>query len=537
MKQINLELNKSSIKKVEGWKKAGIELPEFDFDNMSSLTSENPTWVHFGAGNIFRGFIAVLQQTLLNSGIADTGIVAVEGYDYEIIDKIYTPYDNLSLLVTMKPDGSLDKKVIGSIGESLVCDYSREDNFKRLQSIFSNPSLSMVSFTITEKGYSLKNITDKDVADGLKHPRSVIAKVASLMHERYKSGELPVALVSMDNCSHNGEKLYNAINAIVEKWANNGLVEKDFLKYINNPNKVSFPWSMIDKITPRPSDSVKKTLSLSGFDSTDIVITKGNTYIAPFVNAEGPQYLVLEDSFPNGRMPLEKAGVFFTDRETVERVEKMKVCTCLNPLHTALAIFGCLLGFNLIADEMKDPALKKLVENIGYIEGMPVVVNPKIFNPEDFIREVIEVRLPNPYIPDTPQRIVSDTSQKIGIRFGETIKSYIEREDLDPKSLKYIPLAIAGWCRYLMAKDDNGKEMELSPDPLLNKLKAYVSDIKLSETENVGNKLKPILSNEEIFGLNLYTIGLGEKVENYFNEMIAGVGTVRLTLNKYVNCK
>nr|WP_309245479.1 mannitol dehydrogenase family protein [Clostridium estertheticum] len=537
MEMEKLELSKLNIKKDELWKKAGIELPKFDCDKMSHLTTENPTWVHFGAGNIFRGFIATLQQTLLNNGIVDTGIVAVEGYDYEIIDKIYTPYDNLSLLVTMKPDGNLDKKVIGSIGESLGCDYSREDEWKRLQTIFTKPSLSMVSFTITEKGYSLKNISEKDVEDGLKHPRSVIAKVASLMHERYKSGELPIALVSMDNCSHNGEKLYNAINTIVEKWANNGLVEKNFLKYINNPDKVSFPWSMIDKITPRPSDSVKKTLNLSGFDSTDIVITKGNTYIAPFVNAEGPQYLVLEDSFPNGRMPLEKAGVFFTDRETVERVEKMKVCTCLNPLHTTLAIFGCLLGFDLIADEMKDPALKKLVENIGYIEGMPVVVDPKIFNPKDFIKEVIEVRLPNPYIPDTPQRIVSDTSQKIGIRFGETIKSYMQREDLDPRNLKYIPLAIAGWCRYLMAIDDNGEKMELSPDPLLTILKTYVSEIKLNSSEKAGNKLKPILSNEEIFGVNLYNVGLGEKVENYFNEMIKSTGSVRLTLEKYVDCK
>lgn len=537
MNKIKLELNKSSIKQNETWEKAGIELPQFDIDKMSTLTSENPTWVHFGAGNIFRGFIAALQQALLNTGNADTGIVAVEGYDYEIIDKIYTPYDNLSLLVTMKPDGSLGKKVIGSIGESLACDYTREDEWKRLQKIFIKPSLSMVSFTITEKGYSLKNISEKDVADGLKHPCGVIAKVASLMYERFKIGELPIALVSMDNCSHNGEKLYNAINTIVEKWSNNGLVEKNFLKYINNPDKVSFPWSMIDKITPRPSGSVKKTLNLTGFGSTDIVITKGNTYIAPFVNAEGPQYLVLEDSFPNGRMPLEKAGVFFTDRQTVERVEKMKVCTCLNPLHTALAIFGCLLGFNLIADEMKDPTLKKLVENIGYIEGMPVVVDPKIFNPIDFIKEVIEVRLPNPYIPDTPQRIVSDTSQKIGIRFGETIKSYMQREDLDPKNLKYIPLAIAGWCRYLMAIDDNGEKMELSPDPLLTTLKTYLSAIKLNSGEKAGNKLKPILSNEEIFGINLYNIGLGEKVENYFNEMIVGTGAVRSTLEKYVDCK
>ena len=535
--KMKLELNKKSIKQTKAWEEVGIELPKFDIDKMSTSTIENPTWVHFGAGNIFRGFIAALQQTLLDSGEVETGIVAVEGYDYEIIDKIYTPYDNLTLLVVMKPDGSLDKKVIGSIGESLAVDYTREQDFKRLQTIFSKPSLNMASFTITEKGYSLKNISEGDVADGLKHPISVIAKVASLMHFRYKNGELPIALVSMDNCSHNGEKLYNAINSIVEKWANNGLVEKDFLKYINNPKKVSFPWSMIDKITPRPSDNVKETLNSAGFVSTDIVITKGNTYIAPFVNAEGPQYLVLEDSFPNGRMPLEKAGVFFTDRETVERVEKMKVCTCLNPLHTSLAIFGCLLGFNLIADEMKDPCLKRLVEKIGYDEGMPVVVNPKIFNPEDFIKEVIEVRLPNPYIPDTPQRIVSDTSQKIGIRFGETIKSYIERDDLDPKNLKYIPLVIAGWCRYLMAIDDNGKEMELSSDPLLTVLKTYVSEIKLGSTEKVGNKLKSILSNEEIFGLNLYEIGLGEKIEGYFNEMILGVGAVRSTLEKYVDCK
>lgn len=294
---------------------------------------------------------------------------------------------------------------------------------------------------------------------------------------------------------------------------------------------------MIDKITPRPSQSVKDTLEKDGFESTQIVTTNKNTYIAPFVNAEGPQYLVIEDDFPNGRMPLEDAGVFLTSRETVERIETMKVCTCLNPLHTSLAVFGCLLGFNLIADEMKDPALKKLVEKIGYEEGMPVVVNPGIINPEDFIKEVVEVRLPNPYIPDTPQRIASDTSQKVGIRFGETIKAYSNREDLDPKQLKYIPLVIAGWCRYLMAIDDNGNAMELSPDPLLDELKKYIANVKLGTKELVEEDLKPILTNEEIFGVNLYEIGLGEKVVGYFNEMISGVGSVRSTLEKYLECK
>lgn len=534
MQNRKLVLSKENIKDVNAWEQAAIELPKFDYEKMSALTMENPTWVHFGAGNIFRGFIAMLQQELLNTGKVDTGIVAVEGFDYEIIDKIYTPYDNLSLLVIMNPDGSLNKKVVGSIGESLAADYTRENEWERLQNIFSKSSLQIASFTITEKGYSLKNLSDEDILKEFEQPKSIITKVALLAYTRYKNGELPIAFVSMDNCSSNGEKLHDAVERVISKWVEGGLVETGFLEYVNNPKKVSFPWSMIDKITPRPSQSVKETLESNGFESTDIVITKVNTYIAPFVNAEGPQYLVIEDDFPNGRMPLENAGVFLTDRQTVERIEKMKVCTCLNPIHTALAVFGCLLGFNLIADEMKDAALKKLVEKIGYEEGMPVVVNPKIINPEDFIREVIEVRLPNQYIPDTPQRIASDTSQKVGIRFGETIKSYCERTELNPENLKYIPLVIAGWCRYLMGTDDEGNKMELSPDPLLDTLKSYVSEIKLGNKESVGDSLKPILSNEEIFGSDLYKVGLGNKIESYFNEMISGIGAVRSTLEKYL---
>ena len=536
-----LTLNKESIKNTILWQKSGIKLPKFNYEDMCSKTFENPTWVHFGSGNIFRGFIAMLQQRLLNMGKVETGIVTVEGFDYEIIDKIYTPYNNLSLIAIMNTDGSLEKEVLASISESLIGDVSREEDFKRLQYIFTKPSLQIVSFTITEKGYNLKNMSgeyltfvQEDMASGPQNCKGIIAKVAALAYTRYKNGELPVAFVSMDNCSHNGEKLYNAISTIVSKWQEGGLVPKGFLEYINSPEKVSFPWSMIDKITPRPSELVVKKLKEKDFGSTEIICTNKNTYIAPFVNAEKPQYLVVEDSFPNGRMPLELAGVLFTDRDTVEKVERMKVCTCLNPLHTALAVFGCLFGYDLIADEMKDADLKKLVEKIGYQEGMPVVTNPGILDPMDFIKEVIEVRLPNTNIPDTPQRIATDTSQKIGIRFGETIKAYSQREDLDPKKLKYIPLSIAGWCRYLMGVDDLGNKMIVSPDPLLENLQDYVSNIKLGDCESVGNNLKLILSQKEIFGLNLYEVGLGEKIEGYVKEMISGTGAVRTTLQKYL---
>ena len=87
----------------------------------------------------------------------------------------------------------------------------------------------------------------------------------------------------------------------------------------------------------------------------------------------------------------------------------MKVCLCLIPLHITLAIFGCLLGYKLITDGMKNEMLKKLVDLIGYQEGLPVVVVPKIIKPEQFIKEVLEVRIPNPFMSDTPQRIATDT--------------------------------------------------------------------------------------------------------------------------------
>lgn len=536
-----LVLNKETIKNAKAWQQTGVEPLRFDHDRMLAATKERPAWVHFGAGNIFRAFIAALQQNLLDSGKAATGIVAVETYDYEIIETIYSPYDNLSLLAIMNADGTLEKKVIGSVSEGLVGDPSRQDDWRRLEDIFANPSLQVASFTITEKGYSLKNMAgdylqdvQDDLANGPQQPKSVMAKVAALAYTRYKSGQFPIAFLSLDNCSHNGDKLFHSVAEIAGQWAGKGLVEPQFVEYISNPEKVSFPWSMIDKITPRPSESVKKMLNETGFGSTEIICTRKNTFIAPFVNAEKPQYLVIEDHFPNGRMPLELTGVMFADRETVNRVEKMKVCTCLNPLHTALAVFGCLLGYTLIADEMNDGALKKLVEKIGYEEGMPVVVNPGILNPEEFIKEVIEIRFPNPYIPDTPQRIASDTSQKVGIRFGETIKAYGQRSDLNVKKLTYIPLVIAAWCRYLMGVDDEGRQMKLSPDPLLSILTACVAPVRLGQGGPVREYVQPILANEALFGTDLYAIGLGEKIEGYFTEMIAGPGAVRATLEKYV---
>ena len=177
---------------------------------------------------------------------------------------------------------------------------------------------------------------------------------------------------------------------------------------------------------------------------------------------------------------------------------------------------------------MKDEVLKKLVEGIGYVEGLPVVVNPGILDPKEFIDTVLNVRIPNPFMPDTPQRIATDTSQKLAIRFGETIKAY------DTADLKLIPLVFAGWLRYLMGVDDNGKTFDLSPDPLLETVCPYVAGFKLGEETDVEASVRPILENKAIFGVNLYEVNMAETVCGYLKEMLAGTGAVRNTLEKYV---
>ena len=313
----------------------------------------------------------------------------------------------------------------------------------------------------------------------------------------------------------------------------NGLADPGFADYVNDRHKVTFPWTMIDKITPRPDASVEAILKADGLEGSDPVITSKNTYVAPFVNAEECEYLVIEDAFPNGRPALEKGGLMFTERETVDKVEKMKVCTCLNPLHTTLAVYGCLLGYEKISEEMKDPELHKMVQTIGYVEGLPVVVNPGVLDPKEFIDTVLNLRIPNPFMPDTPQRIATDTSQKLAIRFGETIKAYEASPNLDVSDLKLIPLVFAGWLRYLMAVDDNGRAFELSPDPLLDTVCPYVAGFKLGEETDVEEALKPILENDKIFGVNLYKVGMAGKVCGYFKELIAGTGAVRETLKRY----
>ena len=139
-------------------------------------------------------------------------------------------------------------------------------------------------------------------------------------------------------------------------------------------------------------------------------------------------------------------------------------------------------------------------------------------------------------MPDAPQRIAMDTSQKLAIRFGETIKSYGKR-GLDKSNLVLIPLVLAGYARYLKGINDAGEAFEPSPDPLLAELQAIVAPLEVKEGQQDFSCLKSLYSRADVFGLDLYEAGLGEQIEGMVAELYAGPGAVRRTLHKYVSVR
>lgn len=362
-----------------------------------------------------------------------------------------------------------------------------------------------------------------------------MAVLTAMLYERYRAGKYPIALVSMDNCSQNGARLRESVLAMTEEWQKAGFVDEGFAVYVSDEKTVAFPWTMIDKITPRPSEQIAKDLEKLGVEEMQPVITGKKTYIAPFVNAEKPQYLVIEDSFPNGRPALEKGfGVYMADRKTVNLSERMKVTVCLNPVHSATGPLGVALGYELFAHMLNtDEDMMKMARMVAYDEGLPVVPDPGILSPQEFVDELFNDRFPNEYLGDTNLRLAVDVSQMVGIRFGETIKAYVEKYG-DASRLTAIPLGIAGWLRYMLAVDDEGKSYELAPDPMNEEIQEQLKDVVVGRPETFTDQLKAILSNERIFFVDIYQTGLGEKIETMFREMFAGPGAIKATVHKYI---
>ena len=520
---MGLRLDTTTNSSLEKFAKASFGIPNYDIPAIREATAHSPSWVHFGAGNFFRSLHAVVAQEMLDNGYGK-GIILVNLRAPPVINAV------------LNEDGSMNPTLISSVAESHHLAPPNDDSWQRLTEVFTNPSLQLATLTVTEKGYTTNTLQGEPLDDVLQGPArnaGAIPALASLLLQRFSAGAFPIALVSTDNFSENGERLAAAVQGVAQAWINAGQAPEEFGSYLADPSKVSYPSTMVDRITPAPSPVVARVLESMGVENTMVHQRSSGGPLAPFSNTEAVSYLVLEDNFPNGRPPFEHSSVLLGDRETVSRADRMKVCTCLNPLHTAMSPLGCLLGYEKISEMMTDPDIVSLVRGVGEVEGLPVVDKPQGLDPVKFLDEVISKRLPNPGLPDSPQRIASDTSQKIGIRFGQTIARHAEAGNAE--QLRWIPFAIASWLRYLMSTDDQGNSMERSPDPLLDTLDQRLALIDPANPESLGDILLPLLSDSSIFHVDLVSAGLAPAILSNFAAMLAGPGSVRSTLHTLAN--
>lgn len=174
-----------------------------------------------------------------------------------------------------------------------------------------------------------------------------------------------------------------------------------------------------------------------------------------------------------------------------------------------------------------------LGEQVGYAEGMEFVEDPGILSPKAFIDECMQERFPNPYLGDTVQRLCCDESQGLAIRFGENVKACVKKYGSAQK-LTGIALALAGWLRYMMAVDDEGNPYELSPDPMNEEMTRLYEGVVWNDPDSLGSRLQPVLSNERLFGMNLYEAGIGGMIEEMVRSEMQGPGSVCQTLAHYL---
>ena len=127
-----MRLNNEGIADLKQWKDKGYDIPKFDRNEMIENTKKEPIWVHFGPGNIFHAYHAVIAQNALNNGDMKSGIVCGEFYN-ERLAGLVKDVDSLCIHAEIKSDGKIEKRVVASIAATYF--INKDDGFENLKEV------------------------------------------------------------------------------------------------------------------------------------------------------------------------------------------------------------------------------------------------------------------------------------------------------------------------------------------------------------------------------------------------------------------
>ena len=427
--------------------------------------------VHFGVGGFHRAHQAMYLDRLMNDGLAlDWGIcgVGIMESDKRMRDAL-NGQDGLYAMVVKNPDGRYDARVIGSIVRYL---YAPDDPEAVIETMTA-PEVRIVSLTITEGGYNFDHVTGEFVFEtpvvardltGKDAPATVFGLVSEALRRRRERGIVPFTVMSCDNIQGNGDVARAMFCSFAERK------DPDLGAWMRK--NVAFPNAMVDRITPvtAPSD-IKQVADRFGIDDAWPVVCE------PFTQ------WVLEDHFPAGRPPYEKAGVQLVADVVPYELMKLRL---LNASHQGLTYFGYLAGYRFAHEVTQNPLFTDFL--LGYMkeEAMPTLDPVPGIDLDEYCRTLID-RFSNPEVRDTLARLCAESSDRIPKWLLPVVRSQLASGGEIRRSAGIV----ASWARYAEGVDEQGQ-----PIDIVDRLKDSL--VKIA----AGNRAEPtaFIANRAVFG-------------------------------------
>ncbi len=442
-----------------------VPVPAYDRDQVT------PGVVHFGVGGFHRAHQAMYHDRLMNEGtaldwgICGVGVMAADRQMKQALDA----QDGLYTLVLKHSDGTYEPRVIGSIIEYLFAPDDPEAVIEKMAAA----STRIVSLTITEGGYNVHDGTGEfdaanpDVLADLRPgaaPRTTFGLITEALRRARDRGLAPFTVMSCDNLQGNGELTRRVFTAFAE------LRDPQLGDWVGR--EVSFPNSMVDRITPVTTDA----------DRAEVRDRFGIDDRWPVVCEPYTQW-VLEDCFTAGRPPYEQVGVQVVDQ--VEPYELMKL-RLLNGSHQAMCYFGYLCGYRLVHEAAQDPLFRAFL--LGYMneEATPTLAPVPGVDLDGYKHTLIE-RFSNPQVRDTIARLCAQSSDRI----PKWLLPVVREQLAAGGEIRRSAAVVASWARYAEGTDEQGEPIEV-----VDRLAGRLTALARRQREDPD----AFIANRDVFG-------------------------------------
>lgn len=418
---------------------AAIAKPSYDRDSIRQGI------VHIGVGGFHRSHLATYSHELCEMGNTDWAILGAGVLEFDAdMQTALDAQDGLYTLISRGPDET-QVSIIGSITGYTLAYRNAAD----LIAAIAAPSTQIVSLTVTEGGYPIDDTTGLYAPNSaVAGPASAFAIVAAGLAARKDNNAGRLTVLSCDNIMSNGHA------AKTSTLGEAARTSPELAEWI--ASNVSFPNSMVDRITPATTDA----------DRTWLAETHGVADRWPVV-AEPFRQWVLEDNFAGERPPLEDLDIIITD--DVEPYEHMKL-RLLNAGHSCLAYLAALDGIETVDKAMANPSIRSYVASFLANEAKPVLPPVQGIDIDEYNASLIE-RFSNPAVGDQISRLCLDGSAKFPKFLLPTVRAQLEHGG----TITHSALALAAWCLYLNGTDSAGNPIDIANDPQLDHVKDYAA--------------------------------------------------------------